>query len=100
VAPALQPLQESDLKSWKLLEQFRRRLKPVLEAAPPPASASDPRREVLAEDYFCLLLFGLFNPALKSMSALCHASGRFAKNARSVLPAYGQEFLLGGATRF
>jgi hypothetical protein len=74
-----QPLQESDLKSWQLLAQFRKRLQPVLAAAAPSASASDPRREVLAEDYFCLLLFGLFNPALKSMSALCHASGRFAK---------------------
>jgi len=79
VAPTLQTLQESDLKSWKLLDQFRQRLKPVLEAMAPSASATDPRREVLAEDYFCLLLFGLFNPALKSMNALCHASGRFAK---------------------
>lgn len=75
----LHTLQESDLKSWQLLAQFRKRLQPVLAAATPSASASDPRREVLAEDYFCLLLFGLFNPALKSMSALCHASGRFAK---------------------
>lgn len=74
----LPTLQESDLKSWKLLDQFRRRLKPILESAPQ-ALASDPRREILAEDYFCLWLFGLFNPALKSMSALCHASGRFAK---------------------
>lgn len=79
MAPTLQTLQVSDLKSWKLLDQFRQRLKPVLEATPPSASAADPRREVLAEDYFCLLLFGLFNPALKSMNALCHASGRFAK---------------------
>lgn len=79
MAPTLQTLQVSDLKSWKLLDQFRQRLKPVLEATPPSASATDPRREVLAEDYFCLLLFGLFNPALKSMNALCHASGRFAK---------------------
>lgn len=74
-----QSLQESDLKSWRLLAQFRKRLRPVLAAAAPSASARDPRRQVLAEDYFCLLLFGLFNPALKSMSALCHASGRFAK---------------------
>ena len=74
----LPTLQESDLQSWKLLDQFRQRLKPFLESEPQPL-APDPRRQVLAEDYFCLLLFGLFNPALKSMSALCHASGRFAK---------------------
>ena len=74
----LPTLQESDLQSWKLLDQFRQRLKPFLESEPQPL-ATDPRRQVLAEDYFCLLLFGLFNPALKSMNALCHASGRFAK---------------------
>lgn len=79
MAPTAPALQESDLKSWKLLDQFRRLLQPVLERAVPTPSQADPRREVLAEDYFCLLLFGLFNPALKSMSALCHASGRFAK---------------------
>lgn len=79
MAPTLQALKVSDLKSWKLLDQFRQRLKPFLEASSPSACATDPRREVLAEDYFCLLLFGLFNPALKSMNALCHASGRFAK---------------------
>jgi DDE family transposase len=72
-------LKESDLKSWKLLAQFRQRLQPILEATPKSSSEQDPRREVLAEDYFCLLLFGLFNPALKSMRALCHASGRFAR---------------------
>jgi hypothetical protein len=79
VAPTAHELKESDLKSWKLLDQFRRRLKPVLESAAKSPSEQDPRRKVLAEDYFCLLLFGLFNPALKSMRALCHASGRFAR---------------------
>lgn len=77
VAPTLQTLKADELKSWKLLDQFRRRLKPVLERAALPPPATDPRRNILAEDYFCLLLFGLFNPALKSMNALCHASGRF-----------------------
>lgn len=79
MAPTTHALEESDLKSWKLLAQFRQRLKPLLEAAPKSPTEQDPRREVLAEDYFCLLLFGLFNPALKSMRALCHASGRFEK---------------------
>ena len=87
----LQTLQESDLKSWQLLAQFRRRLEPFVAAATASSSATDPRREVLAEDYFCLLLFGLFNPALKSMRALCHASSRFEKMrevcSRPVAPA-------------
>lgn len=72
-------LKESQLHSWKLLERFREQLQPHLQAAPRSPSEQDPRREVLAEDYFSLLLFGLFNPALKSMRALCHASGRFEK---------------------
>jgi hypothetical protein len=79
VATVVEPIKESDLQSWKLLEQFRQRLRPVLAVAPRSAAEQDPRREVLAEDYFCLLLFGLFNPALKSMRALCHASARFAR---------------------
>jgi len=79
VAPALERIKESDLRSWKLLQQFRRRLQPHLAAARPTPTAQDPRRQVLADDYFCLLLFGLFNPALRSMRALCHASARFAR---------------------
>jgi hypothetical protein len=69
----------SELRNWKLLDQFRQQLQPFLGAAARSPTETDPRREVLAEDYFCLLLFGLFNPALKSMRALCHASGRFEK---------------------
>ncbi len=42
----------------------------------------DPRRKIFADDYFVCSLFGLFNPALKSMRALCHASGRFEKMRR------------------
>jgi DDE family transposase len=91
VAPALQPTQESDLRSWKLLQQFRLRLHPHLAAASQTPSEQDPRRQVLAEDYFCLLLFGLFNPALRSMRALCHASARFGRMrevcSRAIAPA-------------
>ncbi len=79
MAPVAPELKESELKSWKLLKQFRHRLKPLLAAAPKSPTEGDPRREVLAEDYFCLLLFGLFNPALKSVRGLCQASGRFEK---------------------
>jgi hypothetical protein len=70
-------LNESELRHWHLLDQFRRRLKPLL--VPASEFTAEPRRKLLEEDYFCLLLFGLFNPALKSMRALCHASERFEK---------------------
>lgn len=75
----MQPVKESDLQSWKLLQQFRRRLQPHLAAAVKTPTQQDPRCQLLAEDYFCLLLFGLFNPALRSMRALCHASGRLTR---------------------
>jgi DDE family transposase len=84
-------LKENELRNWKLLAQFRRRLEAHLPAAPKRPSEADPRRQVLAEDYFCLLLFGLFNPALKSMRSLCRASARFEKMrpvcSRAIAPA-------------
>ncbi len=79
MASTAPPLQESELQSWKLLAQFRARLRPHLATNPKSPTEQDPRHTVLAEDYFCLLLFGLLNPALKSMRALCRASRRFAK---------------------
>jgi len=79
VAPVLEGLKEGDLSGWKLLEQFRGRLLPHLQARAKTATEPDPRCELLADDYFCLFLFSCFNPALKSMRALCHASKHFAK---------------------
>lgn len=72
-------VKECDLRSWKLLEQFRQRLRPHLATSPKTPTEMDPRCQLLAEDYFCLLLFGLFNPVLRSMRSLCHASGRLAR---------------------
>jgi DDE family transposase len=73
--PAIE-VEEGELRNWRLLDQFRRRLEPYYDAK------ANPRRKFFADDYFCMLLFGLFNPALKSMRALCHASGRFEKMRR------------------
>jgi len=72
-------VRECDLQSWKLLRRFRERLRPHLAVAAKTRTDKDPRCQLLADDYFCLLLFGLCNPVLRSMRALCHASGRFAK---------------------
>ena len=80
---------EKDLRHWRLLDQFRRRLQPHYDVGA--AAQKDPRRQLFADDYFSLMLFGLFNPALKSMRALCHASSRFQKMrevcSRAVSPA-------------
>lgn len=86
---AVPEIKQSDLRNWRLLEQFRQRLAPYVQTA---ASArEESRRKLFADDYFCLMLFSLFNPALKSMRALCHASARFEKMrqvcSRPVAPA-------------
>jgi len=65
---------EAELSNWKLLESFQRRLQPVLDQAPPTPTEQDPRRKLLPADYFSLLLFGLFNPVLKTTRALCAAT--------------------------
>ncbi len=66
---------ERDLRNWKLLEAFQRRLQPILEQAAPTDTELDPRRTLFPAEYFSLLLFGLYNPVLKSTRALCAASG-------------------------
>ena len=79
------------VQKLKLLRQFRARLRPHLAVAAKARTEEDPRCQVLAEDYFCLLLFGLFNPALRSMRALCRTSGRLSKMrevcSRPIAPA-------------
>lgn len=67
-------LSEADLRNWKLLAEFQRRLQPVLEKAPASATELDARRKLLSCDYFSLMLFGLLNPVLKTMRGLVAAS--------------------------
>jgi hypothetical protein len=73
-AQAASPLREKDLRQWDLLAAFRKALDPRTKAAPRHASWSDPRRQGQLTDYLSLFLFGLFNPALKTMRALSAAS--------------------------
>lgn len=69
-----EPLSERDLSQWKLVEDFRRRLGEAAQKLPAARTESDPRRKLLSADYFCLLLFGLFNPVVRTMRGLCAAS--------------------------
>lgn len=73
---AKKTIDEKKLSSWKLLDDFRRRLAKVMKESPPPPDRcpGGPERLLLAEDYFSLMLFGLFNPVLDSMRGLCAAS--------------------------
>lgn len=66
---------EKKLSSWKLLDDFRQRLAKAQAVAPTREKKSGgPERLLLEEDYFSLMLFGLFNPVLDSMRGLCAVS--------------------------
>ena len=68
-------IDEKKLSSWKLLDEFRRRLAAVqARTAKPEVRPGGPKRQLLEEDYFSLILFGLFNPIIKTMRGLCAAS--------------------------
>jgi len=62
------------LTHWRLLDRFRQLLPQALESKGLHPSFSDPKRLHNAANYLCLFLFGLYNPALKTMRALCKAS--------------------------
>ncbi len=74
MAAAQLQLTEQDLRQWDLLAAFRQAL--ARRAAPAQIHPSwlDARRNCDYADYLSLFLFGLFNPALKTMRALCAAS--------------------------
>ncbi len=76
MARAKEKIDEKKLRSWKLLDDFRQRLAKVRGKMPPPPDKrpGGPERLLLEEDYFSLMLFGLFNPVVKSMRGLCPVS--------------------------
>jgi hypothetical protein len=67
-------LSEAQLRHWKLLDAFQCRLAPHLERRGQTPTEADPRRTLFAGQYVCLLLFGLLNPVLKTIRAICAAS--------------------------
>lgn len=67
-------LSEKDLRQWDLLAAFRKALARRALAGELHRSWSDPRRQSGYADYLSLFLFGLFNPALKTLRALSAAS--------------------------
>lgn len=65
---------EKELHHWKLLEEFRQALGKAVRPEDLHPSFQDPQRQLGYSYYLSLFLFGLFNPALKTMRALCAAS--------------------------
>ena len=64
---------EADLRNWKLLAQFQRRLEPIL-TRPGAVAAAVSQRHLSLGSYLSSVLFLLLNPALKTARALCAAS--------------------------
>jgi hypothetical protein len=74
VAKTRSRIREEQLRNWNLLDQFRRRVLPLLRVQSPKATEQDVRRTLWGEDYFCAYLFAMLNPVVTSMRALCHVS--------------------------
>jgi hypothetical protein len=68
-------LQESDLRQWRLIGKFAERVDELLPQRKVAATWSDPRRQLQYGQYLSLFLFGLVNPVLRTVRALCAASG-------------------------
>jgi hypothetical protein len=86
MAQAEAQLETDQLSSWKQLQQFRQ----LLAAQAGNSVELDPRRTLLADDYFSLFLFGLLNPVFKTMRSVCGAThfGRMRQVCRApVSPA-------------
>jgi hypothetical protein len=67
-------IREDQLRNWNLLDQFRQRVLPLLQAKAATPTEEDGRRTLFAEDYFCSYLFAMLNPVVTSLRALCHVS--------------------------
>lgn len=67
-------LTEKDLRQWDLLRAFQAALAQRANPAQQHRSWADARRTCAYAHYLSLFLFGLFNPVLKTMRALCAAS--------------------------
>ena len=63
-----------ELGRWRLIAEFQQRLAPVCERLGLPPTFRDPKRKLQIGDYLSLFLFGLLNPAVRTMRALCAAS--------------------------
>ena len=63
-----------DLPHWKVLEVFRAAFLRAVQEKELHPGFQDPDRRLKHADYLSLFLFGLFNPVLKTMRALCAAS--------------------------
>ena len=69
-----EPLTESQLHRWRLVEDFRRRLDKAATVVGTPARFGHPSRQLSLSSYLSLFLFGLLNPVVRTMRGLCAAT--------------------------
>jgi hypothetical protein len=74
-SPPPLPFTEKELRSWRLLEDFRHALAAALADHPDAIGRPSPARLALVADYLSLFLFGLFNPVVRTARALTAATG-------------------------
>ena len=74
MATAAPQLTERDFRQWKLIRDFRARLAQAAPGPAPHASWENVNRKLQQFDYLSLFLFGLVNPTVQTMRALCAAS--------------------------
>jgi hypothetical protein len=68
------PIDSKDLGRWRLIADFQQRLRLLSERMEVAATFADPKRQLQLEEYLGLFLFGLLNPVVRTMRALCRAS--------------------------
>lgn len=68
-----QPIRESDLHRWRLIERFQAVLAEEVEGTGG-GTWRDPRRKLELGQYLGLYLFGLLNPVVTTMRGLCAAT--------------------------
>jgi len=62
------------LRHYQVVKGFQKLLRRQLKTRPLSATEKDPRRRLAIDGYFSLVLFGLFNPVVRSLRGLSAAS--------------------------
>lgn len=65
---------ERELQQWKLVSDFRERVQRAASSCALHPSFGHPERLLVLANYLSLFLFGLLNPVVRTMRALCAAS--------------------------
>ena len=68
------PIDPKDLGRWRLIADFQQRLQSLSGRMEVAATFADPKRQLQLEEYLGLFLFGLLNPVVRTMRALCRSS--------------------------